>query len=83
MVRPRGHRISRPAWDDIIRLNGPLSSITEVADAAEIQRATLSGIVTGRQRASTVTARRIATALGVNPATLFPTVLAHFSEVDS
>lgn len=73
MARPAGHRLNRHAWDDITRLAG--LSITQVADRAEIPRPTISGLVRGSQRASTPAAHKLADAVGVHPATLFPSLL--------
>lgn len=72
MARPAGHRLSRVAWDDVLRLTG--LSLTQVADMAEVARPTLSGLLGGHHGASVPMAHRIAKAVGVNPGTLFPTL---------
>lgn len=74
MARPAGHRLSRPAFDDVLRLRG--LSITEVAELAELPRATVSSLLGGFHKASTPQAHRIALAIGVAPETLFPTLRA-------
>lgn len=80
MARPRGHRLSPSAWQDILTLRG--DSLTAVADRADIPRATVSGLVGGHARASVPVAHQLATALGCHPETLFPTLrAAAFSEV--
>ena len=73
MARPAGVPLSRTAWDDVLRLTG--RSLTEVADLAEMPRATMSSLLGGYHSASVPTAHRIATALGVHPETLFPTLI--------
>ena len=72
MARPAGHRLSPEAWDDILRLTG--TSLTEVAERADIPRPTLSSLLGGYHSASVPMAHKLATALGCNPQTLFPTL---------
>lgn len=78
--RPKGHRLSVAAWDDLLLLKG--ESLTSVAAKAGVQRATLSGMVIGRSRASVPTAHKLANALACNPATLFPTLRPFFNEAE-
>lgn len=78
MPRPRGHKLSRPAWDDITTCAGV--SLTQVAARADIPRVTLSALYGGQSRASLPTTTRLAAALGCQPATLFPTLLPIFEE---
>lgn len=72
MARPRGHRLSPTAWEDILSLRG--DSLTAVAERAGIPRATLSGLVGGHHGAATPIAHKLALALGCHPETLFPTL---------
>lgn len=72
MARPKGHRLSPTAWDDVLTLRG--DNLTNVAERADIPRATLSGLVGGHHRASVPIAHQLANALGVNAETLFPTL---------
>lgn len=81
MARPRGHRLSPSAWNDVLTLRG--DSLTAVADRADIPRATLSGLVGGHARASVPVAHSIAMALGCNPETLFPTMRPSFIEAEA
>lgn len=74
MARPKGHTLSAQAWDDILRLTG--KSLTQVAERADIPRPTLSSLLGGHHSASVPMAHRIAAALDVHPATLFPTLRA-------
>lgn len=78
MARPRGHKLSRPAWDDLT--NGAGLSLTEVAERAQIPRATLSVLLGGHSRASVPMTARLAAALNCQPGTLFPTLLPVFEE---
>jgi predicted transcriptional regulator len=78
MARPRGHRLSKPAWDDALRTSG--LSLTEVAEQADIPRATLSVLLGGHSRASLPMTTKIGQAVSFNPATLFPTLLPLFDE---
>lgn len=78
MARPKGHRLSPTALEDILRLRG--DSITAVADRSGIPRATLSGLAGGFHRASVPVAHQLAGALGCNPETLFPTMRPSFIE---
>lgn len=74
--------MSPRAFEDVLRFNG--LSISKVADLADIQRATISGLLGGHARASTPMAHRIADATGAHPETLFPTLREHtFAEVES
>lgn len=69
MARPAGNTLNRWAWDDLLRFTG--LTLTDVAERAEIPRATLSGLVGGHHRASLPVAHRIARVLDVHPGTLF------------
>lgn len=80
MARPRGHRLSPRAFDDILRLTD--QTITELAEVSGVPRATISGLAGGYYRASTTNAKRIAAALNVNPETLFPTMSATVMEIE-
>lgn len=72
MARPAGHRLSREAWDDILRLSG--LSLTRVATLSGVPRPTLSSLLGGHHKASVPTAHQIADALNCDPVTLFPTL---------
>ncbi len=72
MARPKGHKLSRPAWDDILRLTS--TSLTEVSTRSEVPRPTISALYGGHNGASLPMARKIAAALDVQPATLFPSL---------
>lgn len=76
MARPAGHPLSPEAWDDLIRILG--TSLTDVADRADIPRPTLSSLRGGHHKASVPQAHRIAAALGCHPVTLFPTLRRTF-----
>lgn len=80
MARPKGLRLSPSAWNDVLRLKR--LTLSEVAELADINRATISGLVGGHARASLPMARQLADALEVDAETLFPT-LRHrlFAEV--
>lgn len=73
MARPSGHRLNRAAWEDILALRG--LTLTQVAEMAEVPRPTLSALLGGHNRASVPATHKIAAALGVQPATLFPTLV--------
>lgn len=73
MARPRGLRISRPAFTDL-RLSKHLS-LSDVAGLAGMKLTTLSGLVNGDHGASMRTVRQLADALNCSPATLFPELL--------
>lgn len=72
MARPRGHKLNRAAWDDLLKIRG--LTLTEVAERAEIPRPTLSSLLGGHHAASVPNCHRIAAALDCNPQTLFPTL---------
>lgn len=74
MARPAGHPLNRAAWEDVLALKG--LTLTQVAELAEIPRPTLSGLLGGHHKAAVPMAHRIAGAIGVQPATLFPTLVA-------
>jgi DNA-binding XRE family transcriptional regulator len=78
MSRPRGHRINRPALEAFMLLAG--TTQTQLAELAELKRATLTGIIGGYAGASTPIAHKIAAALGCPPAAIFPTMLGQFTE---
>lgn len=70
MARPAGVALNREAWEDILSLTG--KNLTQVAELADIPRATVSSLLGGFHKASVPMAHRLALALGVNPRTLFP-----------
>lgn len=72
--------MSPTAWNDILTIKG--LTLTEVSELADVQRASVSGIVGGHTRASVTMAHKLAAALGVSPETLFPAMRAQFAEVD-
>jgi transcriptional regulator with XRE-family HTH domain len=72
MGRPAGHRLNRAAWEDLLRIKG--LTLTQVAELSDVNRATLSSLLGGHHGASTPAAHRIAAAIGVQPATLFPSL---------
>lgn len=76
MARPAGAPLNRSAFDDLLAVKG--LTLTQVADLAEVPRATLSGLRGGHHSASAPIAHRIAAAIEVEPATLFPTLSAAF-----
>ena len=78
MARPAGHRMSRKAWDDVLRLQG--LSLTQVAERADVTRSTLSALVNGHHGASVPMTHRIAAAVECHPETLFPTMLVASAE---
>jgi transcriptional regulator with XRE-family HTH domain len=78
MGRPRGYRLSPPAWADALRYAG--LTLTEAAERAGIPRSTLSSLLGGHHRATVTQARRIATTLGCRPETLFPSMLPNYSD---
>jgi DNA-binding Xre family transcriptional regulator len=80
MARPRGHRLSLPAFEDTVARR-PVT-VTELAEQTGIPRATLSSLIGGHHRASLSMVRRIADALLVQPGTLFPTTLPQFIEAE-
>lgn len=71
MARPQGHVLNRDAWEDWTGQHLG-SSLTSIAQDAGIERATLSGLVAGHQRASVELAHKIAAAAGCRVGTLFP-----------
>lgn len=73
MARPAGHILNRDAWDDWTELKLG-SSLTSIAKEADINRATLSGLVAGHQRASVEMAHRLAATTGCRVGTLFPSL---------
>jgi transcriptional regulator with XRE-family HTH domain len=73
MARPRGYPLNKDAFEWL--LNQHLGkSLTHVAEAAGIQRATLSGLVGGYQRASAPMAHKLANAMDCKVGLLFPTL---------
>lgn len=70
MARPRGLRLSRYAFDDLLRWQR--LSMTEAAQRSGLPLSTLSGLVNGDHRASMKTVRALSEGLGVNAETLFP-----------
>lgn len=72
MARPAGHKLNRPAWDDLLVIRR--KSLTEVAKDAGIPRVTLSSILHEHHGASPQVAGRIADALECRVGTLFPSL---------
>jgi plasmid maintenance system antidote protein VapI len=73
MAPPAGHYLNRDAWNDWLSKKAG-RTLTEVAALADINRATLAGIVGGFQRSSAPMAHKIARAMGCSVGTLFPTL---------
>lgn len=73
MARPAGHPLNRAAWEDLLKLKG--LSLTDVADLAEIPRVTLSSLYGGHHAASVPMTAKLARALQVQAATLFPSLI--------
>lgn len=65
----------------MLRLTG--LSLTQVAAMAEVPRPTLSSLLGGHHRASVPMAHRIATAIGVHPGTLFPSLASATTGVEA
>lgn len=80
MARPRGHRLSAPAFD--FAANAAGLNITELAERSGLQRATISGLLGGHHRASITKIAALSDALGCPPAMLFPTLIPAFAEID-
>lgn len=78
MARPRGHKLSRPAWEDLSNHAG--LSLVEIAERAEIPAPTLRVLLGGFSRASVPMTARLAAALNCQAPTLFPTLLPIFEE---
>lgn len=82
MARPKGHTLSRDAFEEWSQKHLG-QSLTQIADAADIPRATLSGLLGGFTRASVPMAHKLADAMGVRVGALFPTLssnAARFTE---
>lgn len=73
MARPQGHILNRDAWEDWTTQKLG-TSLTTFAKEADINRATLSGLVAGHQRASVELAHKLATTAGCRVGTLFPSL---------
>lgn len=73
MARPQGHPLNRDAWFDWIEQKLG-KNLTTIAHEAEMNRATLSGLVAGHQLASVELAHRVATTVGCRVGTLFPSL---------
>lgn len=72
MARPKGHELSREAYEDLLRilgLNNPA-----VAERSGVPQPTLRSLFGGHHKASTPQAHQIANAMGVAPGTLFPSL---------
>lgn len=72
--------MSPEAWKDVLELKG--LTLTQVADLADVQRPSLSGLAGGYARAAAPMAHKIAAALGISPITLFPTMRSTYVEVE-
>lgn len=76
MARPKGYRLSRSAFLDLLKANR--LSMSEVAarskddDGKPMPLTTLSGLVNGDHGASMKTVRQLAAGLDCEPETLFP-----------
>lgn len=73
MARPKGYRLSRPAFDDMLRL--ARLTMTEAARQAGLPLTTVSGLANGDHRASMKTVRSLSEGLGINAETIFPELL--------
>lgn len=76
MARPKGYRLSRSAFLDLLKANRV--SMSEVAarakdeDGKSMPLTTLSGLVNGDHGASMKTVRQLAAGLGCEPESIFP-----------
>lgn len=80
MARPKGYLLSRPALEDLLRING--LSMTEAANRSGVALTTLSGLAAGDHRASIETAHKIAQGIECTPGTLFPELTTRFAVVE-
>ena len=71
MARPRGYKLSRATWDDLIAGAKKLT-VTDVSRMTGIQSATISNLISGNAGASLPMARKLCEGLGVSVETLFP-----------
>lgn len=71
MARPKGYKLSRAAWDDLVR-GAKRLTVSDVADATGIQSATISNLIGGKAGASLTMARKLCAGLDVDVETLFP-----------
>lgn len=70
MARPKGYRLSRAAFLDLI--TAKRLSMSEVAELGGMPLTTLSGLVNGDHGASMKTVRKLSDGLGCSAETLFP-----------
>jgi transcriptional regulator with XRE-family HTH domain len=70
VARPAGYKINRTAWEDLLKLQG--LTVSTVAEKTDLRHSTISNIANGNSGASAPMAHKIAQAVGVRPATLFP-----------
>lgn len=70
MARPRGHYLNPDRLDEYMADKG--KSLTDVASAADIPRATLSGLYGQHHAASVVIANQLAVSTGIALGSLFP-----------
>ena len=80
MPRPRGHRLSQPAFD--FALNAAHTTITDLAEISGIPRATISALRGGYHGASQKIIGPMSDALMCPAEVLFPTLIPMFAEVD-
>lgn len=78
MARPRGHRLSPPAFE--FASNAAGLTITQLAERSGIPRATISGLLGGHHRASVKMVAALSDALTCPPGLLFPTMLSVYAE---
>jgi len=81
MPRPRGHKLSQPAFD--FALNAAHTTITDLAEISGIPRATISALRGGHHGASQKIIGPMSDALMCPAEVLFPTLMPAFVEAET
>ena len=77
MPRPRGHNLNPDVLDDYMEQSG--KTLSQVADDADMPRATLSGLYGLHHAASAPVAHQLAQATGRRVGALFPTLAPRYA----
>lgn len=78
MARPRGHYLNPDRFEDYLTEKG--TTLTAVAESADITRATLSGLVAQNHAASRPMAHKLAQSMGVSVGSLFPMLSGRWAD---
>ena len=77
MARPKGHYLNPDRFDEYLLAEG--TTLTAVAETADVTRATLSGLYANNHAASLPVAHKLAQSMGLTVGSLFPSLATRWT----